>query len=430
MKPAEFPPAVTSPSFLQQYFSYVGETEAPMFYHRWAILSSIGAYLGRQFYTSILPGSAYPNIYSMIIGAPGTRKSTAIKLAKRVLTDAGYDTISADKCSKEKFLMDLAGMDGEGEGSNTKFGKNLDSLLDENIFGDIGSQEPREMFIACDEFNDFIGPGNMEFISLLGNLWDYSGTYNYRTKGGKPVVIPDPTVSILGGNTTTGFAQAFPPATMGQGFMSRLLLIYGEPTGIKIPFPKMPSEEEKANVVRALQEIKLRVRGEAVIGDESRTLLAKIYNQFNPLEDARFISYSSRRFTHLIKLCLIISASYYSCEILPEHVVEANTLLAHTEHFMPKALGQFGLAKNSEVAHAVVTALEASEFPLSVGELYAKISQDVPDINSLFNILNNLSIADRLVHHQGKYALKTKRKLQIRTDCFDYSYLTQQEREM
>lgn len=415
-------------SFMAQYLSYIGETEAPLLYHRWAMLSAIGAYLGRQFYSNLIPGTVHTNMYVMIIGEPGTRKSTAIRAARKVIKDAGYDTFSADKSSKEKFLMDLAGMDSDENGKAV--GKSLESILDENLFGGLDSGEPCERYIACDEFNDFIGSGNMEFISLLGNLWDYEGKYEYRTKGGKPVEITDPTVSILGGNTTTGFAQAFPPESMGQGFMSRLLLVHGEPTGIKIPFPVKPSAEQRAELVRAVQEIKLRVKGEAKIGAEAKKLLSDIYINSVPMEDARFISFSSRRFTHLMKLCLVIAATYYSTEIRPEHVVEANTILTRTESLMPKALGQFGRAKGSEVVHAVVSVLDHANGPITVGELFSRVSQDVPDMNALFNILQNLSIAGKLIHHDHKYALKAKRAPEIFNAYLDYGYLTTQEREM
>ncbi|MFK5283171.1 hypothetical protein ACI3PL_26730, partial [Lacticaseibacillus paracasei] len=80
------------------------------------------------------------------------------------------------------------------------------------------NKTPAESFIAADEFNNFIGLGNTDFISILGELWDYEGVYDYRLKNSKSVFIPYPTISILGGNTPTGFSQAFPPESIGQGF--------------------------------------------------------------------------------------------------------------------------------------------------------------------------------------------------------------------
>ena len=108
-------------SFIRQYLSYVGETEAPIFYHRWAAISMVGAYLGRQYSFSLGHFELYTNMYIMLIGEPGTRKSTAIKIAKKIITAAGFDKISGDKTSKEKFMLDLAGIeDGSLDSGNNK----------------------------------------------------------------------------------------------------------------------------------------------------------------------------------------------------------------------------------------------------------------------------------------------------------------------
>lgn len=413
------------PSFLQQYLSYVGETEAPIFYHRWAAISAIGAYLGRQYSFSLGHFELYTNMYIMLIGDPGTRKSTAIKIAKKIITAAGYNTISADKSSKEKFMLDLAGEGDDNEG------KTVDEILDTNLWGkEEDDGQPAEMYIACDEFNDFIGLGNMEFISLLGNMWDYNGVFKNRIKTGKSVSINNPTVSILGGNTSTSFANAFPPDTLGQGFFSRLLLIHGESTGKRITFPEMPSIAETSHIIRELQRIKLTARGEAKVTPGARYLLDKIYKTTKQMEDTRFISYSNRRFTHLIKLCLIISAAHYSTTITEAHIVEANTLLTHTEHLMPKALGQFGKAKNSDTTHKIMSILNNATSPMQVKDIWEFVHNDMDKMNDLVDVLRNLIGASKVFAVSGGYLSKTVVIEEVNNDMLDYNYLTAEERGM
>lgn len=88
--------------FLSSYLAYASDTEVPAIFHRWAAISSIGAFLGRRYYFSHGHFEINPNIYCMLIGSPGTRKSTAIKLIKKLIKTAGYDTIAADKTTKER----------------------------------------------------------------------------------------------------------------------------------------------------------------------------------------------------------------------------------------------------------------------------------------------------------------------------------------
>lgn len=421
-------------SFLRQYLSYVGETEAPIFYHRWSAISMVGAYLGRQYSFSLGHFELYTNMYIMLIGEPGTRKSTAIKIAKKIITAAGFDKISGDKTSKEKFMLDLAGIeDGSLENNNgyKKKGKSLEELLDENLgFNSEEIGEDCEMYIACDEFNDFIGIGNLEFISLLGNMWDYNGVFKNRIKTGKSVSILNPTVSILGGNTSTSFANAFPPDTLGQGFFSRLLLIYGEETGKKITFPVMPTAEATNKIISALQRIKMTVKGKAELSEDAKILLEKIYVNGKKMDDVRFASYSNRRFTHLLKLCLIISACDYSSTIEHCHVIEANTILTHTESLMPKALGQFGRARNSDVTHKIMSILNNSNRAMSLKELWAFCISDMDKVDDLANQLRNLMTADMIFVVEGKYLAKAKRVQEVDSDTVDYNYLTDEERNM
>ena len=172
------------------------------------------------------------------MGATGTRKSTAIKLATKLIEAAGYETIAAEKTSKEKFLEDLAGDVAEGTVADA-------NLADLNLFGEFGEDTDREVFISADEFNDFIGLGNLDFISLLGSLWDKSGYYRYRIRNGKSIRIYNPTVSILGRNTPSNFAL-FPCIYAWSRIFARLILIHGRKT------------EEKITAYRTLSCIKAR----------------------------------------------------------------------------------------------------------------------------------------------------------------------------
>ena len=419
--------------FTQQYLDYVGQTEAPIFYHRWSCLSMVGAYLGRQFSFSHGHFNLHTNLYVMLIGDPGTRKSTAIKLAKKILIQAGYETISADKTSKEKFMLDLAGEVEELPGGGKNKNQLVDTLLDDN-YGWEGLEDENaahEMYIACDEFNDFIGLGNLEFVSLLGNLWDFDGVFKNRIKTGKSVSINNPTVSILGGNTATSFANAFPPETLGQGFFSRLLLIHGESTGKLITFPKMPPMEATAEMVTALQKIKTICTGKATLTPEAEEAIDGIYKSYKPLEDQRFKFYASRRLTHLLKLTLIIAATHYSKEITKDHVIEANTILTHTETYMSKALGEFGRARGSDITHKIMSILSSATMPMSISDLWPHLASDLDKLSDLGAQVHKLLAADKIQNvGSGKFLNKARRAVEVNSEYIDYKYLTTEERGM
>ena len=414
--------------FISDYISYASESsEVPAIFHRWAAIAGLGAYLGRQYYFKHGHFNIYPNIYSMLIGSPGTRKSTAIKLMKKILLDAGYNTIAADKTTKEKFLMDLAGEVGEHDGKLTP-----DELLDQNLFGADDAKQDAEVFVMADEFNDFFGNGNVEFISLLGTLWDYSGVYRSRIKNGKSISVNNPTISILGGNTPTGFSLAFPTEILGQGFFSRILLIYGEPNGKRIAFPRSPEMAATLRIIESLRQIRISSIGLATLTTSAELLLTKIYSGQPGVDDVRFESYSNRRFSHLLKLCLITSAARAAKEIGEYDVLFANTILSHAERLMPKALGEFGKAKNSDVSHKIIQLAESHNGILTFKEIWRHVSNDLEKMADLATLLQNLCAAEKLQTVPGGKGFLPKRKVieYGDTSVVDFNLLTQEERNL
>lgn len=393
-------------SLFDLYFEFVKDTEPPLIYHRWSLIAAVGAFLGRDFHFPFGTSKIYPNQYIMLIGNPGTRKSTAIKGSSRTLLSAGYDKFAAERTTKEKFLLDLEGKTDEnayrnGDGSS-KGGPSARDILASLSLEDGQNDHdgiPREVFITADEFNEFAGSGNMDFLSTLGALWDWDSettTYKQRFKNSKSISIYQPTISILGGNTHAGFQQAFPEAAIGQGFLSRLILVYSEPSGRKITFPEKPDERLAVELMEKFNDIRLKVRGEATRTPAASNALDTIYRTWVELEDNRFKAYSTRRFTHLLKLCLVVTAMRGSTRIDIQDVLLANTILTYTESGMSKALGEYGKSRNSAAAHALMTALYEAKAPMKMEDLWRVVQRDLEKREHLQDLLRNLDEAGKI----------------------------------
>lgn len=390
------------------YFKYVEETESPLIYHRWSLISAVGAFLGRQFWFPEGDGKIFPNQYIMLIGNPGTRKSTAIKKVTKILRAAGYEHFAAEKTTKEKFLLDLEGAEdayiptanGARSGAGGPTARDVLATMDLDDGSESHDGIPREVFVTADEFNEFVGTGNLDFLSMLGALWDWdseTSTYKHRFKNSKSISIYQPTISILGGNTHAGFQAAFPEAAIGQGFLSRLILVYSEPSGRKITFPPKPDERIAVALMEKLNHIKETVKGEATRTQQANTALDGIYRTWQDLEDNRFKSYSTRRFTHLKKLCLIAAAMRGVTRIDIQDVLLANSILHYTEASMPKALGEYGRSRNSIATHNLMTALYETKKPMSIEELYKVVQRDLDKKDQISDLLKNLSEAGKII---------------------------------
>lgn len=419
-------------NFIDAYIRYREETEPQYIYHRWCAISVIAALLGRNFYLQHGNFRVFPNLYCMLLGESGTRKSTAIKLSKKLLSGIGYDKFSADKTSKEKFLLDLEGLPDE---QDIKEGKvsSYDAITEANLWGSGETNGiAREVFIVSDEFNEFIGAGNLDFCSTLGNLWDWDDEkipFKQRLKNSRSVSIWQPTVNILGGNTPENYARAFPPEIMGQGFLRRLLHIHGERSGRQYTFPPEPSQVQTAELLQQLQSIQLKVTGKATIESSALEILDAIYKSWNEIPDIRFKSYSNSRFTQLLKLCLIIAAADTNTSISRAAVIHANTTLAAAEQLMPKALGEFGKSKNSDVANKLISVIENAKGAVTAKTLWKAVQKDLEKPTDLSSIMQSLQAADR-VQWVKDHGWLLKKEVKKEPEFVEWSLLTTEEQEM
>lgn len=429
--------------FFSSYLKFTDETEPPKIYHRWAAISGIAAMLGNQYYFQHGAFVINPNLYIFLMGISGCRKSVVINFMKKILKRAGYRNISADKTSKEQFLIDLA----ESNKLNVDDDKAVENFLNSHSSNSNSpflngyhfletDPEKRisESYIMADEFNDFFGSTYvLDFVTCLGKLWDHEGDYSPKLKNNKSLVVPQPVVNMLCGNTPTNFARIFPPEILGQGFFSRILLIHGEPTGKKITFMPEVDEEMLSGFIEWFHQIKTSIVGKASLTPIAMKLIDKIYKSPMNFHDVRFESYPTRRFAHLIKLCLIISAARLSTTIIEEDVIKANTFLTYAEHFMPKALGEFGKAKNSDVSHKIVQFIDSSDSPPQLADIWMQVSNDLDRLEALADILKSLQIAEKIQSVKdplGRTVFLPKKRTAefINSDVLDFSCLTTEER--
>jgi len=206
-----------------------------------------------------------------------------------------------------------------------------------------------------------------------------------------------------------------------------MLLVYADPSGKKITRPQVPDPAETEELVKYLAEIKTKCAGEISVTRAADKLLDKIYKTYIPMEDVRFESYAGRRFDHLLKLCLVVAASRLSTEITEQDVIYANTILTHTEHFMPKALGEFGKARHSDTVHKIMQLLDSTHKVLSMADIWKAVVQDLEKISDLADILRNLVLAEKIQSVKGGFLPYKKRQIEVSDDILNFGLLLPEE---
>lgn len=402
----------------QAFLSFVDleNQEAPAIYFRWTLVSMIGAMMGRRVWIPFGASNTYPNQYMILMGPPATKKGTAMKWGKRILNDIGYSRWAPDKCSKEQFIKSMKSFDDPHN--------ELEEL--ENLT----LEAPAESYICAEEFVDFLGQNDTGFMMTLTNLWDNPPHYKHEKITGKDVVVYKPTVNLLGASTAETFALSFPVESLGTGFMSRVLLIFSEPTGRRVAWPAIPDPLKQAMLADWFKEIR-KLEGEIELSAEAKDFMADIYYNMIFVEDERFTYYMERRQQHLLKLSMIMSISSLRIQITVEDVRKANTMLAAAERRMPRALGEYGASKHSLVAGKIIRFLNTRKTVTDFNELWRVVSHDLDKTTELTEILNNLKTADKVQFKSilGKQGWLSKHTVTKEWDerYVDWSWLTASE---
>ena len=194
---------------------------------------------------------------------------------------------------------------------------------------------------------------------------------------------------------------------IGQGFMSRLLLIFSQPTNKKIAFPKEPSIADTNWMLEALAEIRNVCQGICSLDEEATKYLEDVYVNFPKHSDYRFTHYNGRRFTHLLKICMCVAACDLSTVIEKRHAVYANTILYQAELNMPAALAEFGKSNYAEAMGRILTHLESADKPVTMGELHKLVHHDLNGgLIELQKIMYSLKDADKAQQVQGGWLAK------------------------
>lgn len=413
--------------FITRYLDHTSGGETPNVYNRWSCIAGIGALLEKSVYVRHGANRIFPNVFVMLVGSAGARKSTAIKTMVRYIRNAGYKSIASDSATKEAFLHFLS------DSSSMRSASAIANDPHEFLFGNMGELEDQTvtpMLIAADEFNNFFANNILEFLSMLGDLWDKDGDFTGIARTGN-VEITNPIISMITGNTTETLCRTFPVDALGQGFFSRQLFIYGEPNGIKIAFPEPPCEKEVKEITDEFSKLALVHSGELKYSAEARNIAEQIYKTQVPHPDPRFVSYDNRRFTHLQKLMIIHAIADGCNEIQERHVIRANTVLTAAEFSMPKALGEYGNARNSKVMHKMAMLVDNATDALEYSQLLAMVRNDLERITDFIPLVETLAQSKRIVKSNcGRYLLPKRTKLNTSDDPYlDWSYITAEEKK-
>lgn len=330
-------------NWLEGYLSYTKRGESPHLYKVWSALSALSAVTRRQTFIE-WEGLLFPNIYVVLIGPPGVRKSTATRPAAELLRRVGVP-LSSDAVTREALIGEMDATKVAAVGMPAKY----------------DATEICSLSTFSSELAVFMKHVDREFITLLTDWFDCQAPWRYTTKKSGANHIPSVYYSLIGGITPENLSQVFPVEAIQGGFMSRCMLVHGAANAGKTHFPQKTASENK---LFALLENDLAHIGQ-LQGEFSRTSAwdDEWYKWYDSHDSIRFkhknlAYYTNRRPIHLLKLNMLMSLACRDDLMLDVDVFQASqALLAMVEKEMARVFDGYGRLDYSSVVPQVCQAL-------------------------------------------------------------------------
>jgi len=411
--------------FLQTHLKYVHNTESPILMHTWsAILCAAGA-MSRHVWVDSGARRLYANNYCLLVGPPGTRKNSAINPAVSLLKNntsvkfAPDDTggqrqglISAlENCTDNQIKHDAESLFDLDSFTSS----DLDSLGAINFNLTKDNPDAHSLFISATEFGSFLGQGSVDMTRFLIKMWDCE-SYKYSLKK-EETILKDPLVNLLGGTTSSDLAALLPAEAIGQGFMSRIILVFSPRKAKSVPPSKWFLDTKYEPDLKSIYKfLSYEMKGGMSKSHAACELEDHIYNQNISLSDTRFIHYSERRADHLAKLAMVLAATEMRYEISDTDYAEANAILIETEKHMTDALGEYGLSPLAVSRQKMIEFIQHANGPVSSDILWIMLRKDMRVIdfkNSIVELINAKKIIEVQTDHGQAFVFNDNMESQL-----------------
>ncbi len=309
-------------NWIQAYLAYTAESESPEEYHKWVAISAIAGAIRRKAFFDMGYFLLYPNMYIVLVGPAGRcKKSTAMRIGRGLLAGVPSLNFTTDSTTRERLIQDLSQAFADGHSSMTAFSSEFASLLTSS---------------------------GMDMVVFLTDIFDSPNEWAHKTKTGGTNKIKAPYLNLIGATTPDWIAKAMPLDTVGIGLTSRIVFVFQDTPRVRPAFPVLSKEQSQLRDLLLEDLVSMSsIAGEYTLTPEAKAMYEEWYQQRiqepNPTGDPRLNGYYERKPMHLLKLGMIVSASFRDqCLIVEEDLKIAMALFDEVEQKMTKVFANVG----------------------------------------------------------------------------------------
>ena len=380
-------------SWLTAYVDLASCSEAPKMMHFWAGVSAIAGALRRRVWFDQVRFTWYPSFFIIFVGPPAViTKSTTADGAISILKEVPGIKFGPDSVTWQKMCETLA--------------NSCESFEYKDEWRPMSA-----VTFSAGELGSLVDFEDDGMVNFLIELWDGKKSYEKQTKTSGDDKIEEPWVNIIGCTMPQWIAANLNSTTMGGGFTSRCIFVYGDKKERPVAYLKKMVNGNYNGIrqllVQDLEHIATNLCGEYVLTSEAEAWGEPWYSRLWDVEykadnPAWLNGYIGRKQAHLHKLAMIIAASQRDELVIElEDLQLANIMLEQLEPSMEKTFSLAGKSEDGANMDKFLEVLRArKEMPFA--DAYRILQIYFPDARRIDGALLAVQRAGRITMNVAK----------------------------
>lgn len=361
-------------SWIGSFIEQTASLNSPEIFRKWTAITSIAAALEQKVWIKT-SRPLFPNMYNMLVAHPGVGKTRTINEGRHYVQDL-----------PEFHLAPIS----------MTFASLIDTLVKSKRVIIRPGEDPMEynsMFICVDEMGAFIHKYDNEMIDGLSAFYDPTPYQQVRRTSDINIKIKSPQINILCGSTPQNLTDLMPEKAWGQGFTSRLIMVFSDERIIGDDFA--PNDYSHSEELTHDLAIINSLIGQFEVTEGYRSAV----NNWRQLGEPpvpnhpKLIHYVTRRRAHLYKLSMVAAIDRANALILT--VDDFNTAmgwLLEAERTMPEIFKAGATNADAQAMEEILHFIMINDKGYGIGE--SKIIRFASDRIPLHSVLRVIDILE------------------------------------
>lgn len=351
-------------TLLEDYKIYVKDTEAPASFHAWTVIGIMSSLLGRKCFIPQGYFTVFPNLYVVLVGEAGSRKSSSLNVAKDILRNLEDFPLAPESASREALL---------------------DSMEENRItYTSVGKQfEYHQATALAGELSEFLGGKHISdsMTRFITSIWD-EPKFEYKTRNKGTVKLESPYFNMVACCTFDWLIGNLKMEMISDGFARRIIFVRGGYPEVYNDWPELKPEQASA-MQRIVLECKRihKLVGEFVFTHEARALWRDLYVAIQkslPDKPDRVRNYYSTKHTLMLKVCMCLTAAYRNDKVVDSNMLKlVNKLFIETEKSLDEIYSGAGRNELKPLQEKLLMFIQSNSKGVSKREITKKFRGEI-----------------------------------------------------